>query len=73
MKFNPGDLVYIPQGVILQEDIECPSSILKIDKPQVGVFISGDANQAWVEVMVAGQRWTAPTRKIYPMEPNNVS
>ena len=72
MKFNPGDLVYIPQGVILQEDITCPSNILKIESPQVGVFISEDSNQTWAQVMVRGQRWSAPTRKIYPMEPTNV-
>ena len=73
MKFNPGDLIYIPQGVILQEDKECPSSILKIEKPQVGVFISEDDNDQWAKIMVAGQKWSAPTGKIYPMEKENVS
>tara|TARA_Y100000310_G_scaffold326379_1_gene391203 strand:- start:1795 stop:2016 length:222 start_codon:yes stop_codon:yes gene_type:complete len=71
MKFNPGDLVYIPQGVILQEDRECPSAILKIEKPQVGVFISEDDNRKWAEIMLGGQRWTAPTTKIYRMGEEN--
>ena len=63
-----GDLCHIPQGTILIN--EDTTNFLKPEKPTTGVFIEDAVDSRSCCIHVAGQRWLASKKDIYPIKEN---
>jgi hypothetical protein len=63
-----GDLCHIPQGTILIN--EDTTSFLKPEKPTTGIFIEEVEDFRSYCLHVAGQRWLARKKDIYPIKEN---
>ena len=61
-----GDLCHIPQGTILIN--EDSTKYLKPEKPTTGVFIEEVMDARSYCLHVAGQRWLARKKDIYPIK-----
>ena len=61
-----GDLCHIPQGTILIN--EDSTKYLKPEKPTTGVFIEEVMDDRSYCLHVAGQRWLARKKDIYPIK-----
>ena len=61
-----GDLCHIPQGTILIN--EDSTKYLKPEKPTTGVFIEEVMDTRSYCLHVAGQRWLARKKDIYPIK-----
>jgi len=61
-----GDLCHIPQGTILIN--EDSTKYLKPEKPTTGVFIEEVVITGAYCLHVAGQRWLARKKDIYPIK-----
>ena len=79
-KFNEGDLVYIPQAVLLWDHAgdhrgELRSAYIKTEKPTTGICIQGSLeldDERLVRVYTKGQVWSVQNKDVYPMEETNV-
>jgi hypothetical protein len=63
-----GDLCHIPQGTILIN--EDTTNFLKPEKPTTGVFIEDVMDNRSCCIHVAGQRWLASKKDVYPIKEN---
>ena len=76
MKFNEGDLVYIPQAVFLWADTE--QNYLKTEKPLTAVCIGRSmplnekTNDRLIHIYAKGRAWAVHEKDVYPMEVANV-
>jgi len=73
-KFNEGDLVYIPQAVMLWSDTsQSTAPYMKTDKPITGVCMGGTAelnpktNDRLIQIYTRGQAWAVHEKDVYPM------
>lgn len=80
-KFNEGDLVYIPQAVLLWDHNDYGlaahgKTYITTEKPTTGICIQGslplENGERLVLVYAKGQRWTVHNKDVYPMEETNV-
>jgi hypothetical protein len=78
-KFNEGDLVYIPQAVMLWSDTtQSASPYMKTEKPITGVCLGGIAelntktNDRLIQIYTKGQAWAVHEKDVYPMAPREV-
>ena len=77
-KFNEGDLVYIPQAVMLWSDSEQNQSpYIQTEKPITAVFMGGLAelnprtNDRLIQIYAKGRAWAVHEKDVYPMEETN--
>tara|TARA_R110000824_G_scaffold71001_5_gene182021 strand:- start:16729 stop:16980 length:252 start_codon:yes stop_codon:yes gene_type:complete len=78
-KFKEGDLVYIPQAVLLWADSsQNKSPYMKTDKPMTALCMSGLAeinpktNDRLIQIYAKGQAWAVHEKDVFPLEKNNV-
>mgnify|MGYP003148180552 FL=1 len=77
-KFNEGDLVYIPQAVLLWSDSDQNKSpYMQTEKPITAVCLSGlvelnpRTNDRLIQIYAKGQSWAVHEKDVYPMEEAN--
>ncbi len=80
MKFNEGDLVYIPQAVFLWSDADQNSEpYIRTDRPITAVCMGNVAhlntktNDRLIQIYAKGQSWAVHEKDVYLMEEQNVS
>tara|TARA_Y100000310_G_C20324229_1_gene642194 strand:+ start:38 stop:277 length:240 start_codon:yes stop_codon:yes gene_type:complete len=78
MKFNEGDLVYIPQAVFLWADSDTEQNYLKTEKPLTAVCmgrslpLNEKTNDRLIQIYTKGRAWAVHEKDVYPMEATNV-
>ena len=77
-KFNEGDLVYIPQAVMLWSDTsENSSPYMPTERPITAICMGGIAelntktNDRLIQIYARGQSWAVHEKDVYPMEETN--
>jgi|3_EtaG_2_1085321.scaffolds.fasta_scaffold01023_11 hypothetical protein len=73
--FNEGDLVHIPQAVLLWDVVNSSGPYIKTEKPITGVLINGSldlpSGERLVCVYAKGQAWGVHAKDVYLMEEAN--
>lgn len=79
-KFNEGDLLYIPQAVMLWSDSNQNSTpYMTTDKPITAICMSGLAdlntktNDRLIQIYAQGQSWAVHEKDVYLMEASDAS
>ena len=77
-KFNEGDLVYIPQAVMLWADSsQNKSPYMTTERPITAICLRGLAelntktNDRLIQIYAKGQAWAVHERDVFPMEEND--
>jgi hypothetical protein len=73
-KFNEGDLVYIPQAVLLWSDTnQNTSPYMTTEKPITAICLGARAelntktNDRLIQIYAKGQAWAVHEKDVYPM------
>jgi hypothetical protein len=79
-KFNEGDLVYIPQAVLLWADTsQSTSPYMTTEKPITAICLGAAAelntktNDRLIQIYAKGQSWAVHEKDVYPMEVSSAS
>ena len=74
-KFNEGDLVYIPQAVMLWADSsQSTSPYMTTERPITAICMGGVAelntktNDRLIQIYAKGQAWAVHEKDVYPMK-----
>jgi hypothetical protein len=64
-----GDLCYIPQDVLLMDELyEPPSGYLKTLKPQTAIVLEEAKKESWLKVFFQGSEWFVLKTEVYPIK-----
>ena len=62
-----GDLIHIPQGVVLWCETENGMRLRMTERPTVGVYLSTMSHHVY-QVYANGHEWNLKRRDVYPLE-----
>ena len=67
MKHQVGDLLWIPQAVMLYKGSNAPMAVKFNGKPCVGIFLKETGHAGYALILVEGQEWIVDKKQIKKM------
>lgn len=64
MKYEKGDLLWVPQATMLYKGPNNPLAVKLNEKPSVAIFLDESSHSDYVTVFINGEQWTVESRYV---------